>query len=166
MPEMTPTQTQAEPVPAESEAIAFPPPVILLGLLLVGGMLTWWLPLRLIPPALGIILGPLLILGGLYFMVTGMGAMEEADTGVRHSDPSTALVESGPFRYSRNPIYLGMALLMGGIGMASNSPWIVLLVGLFIWLLQWGVIGAEEEHMAKRFGASYDAYQKRVRRWL
>ncbi|MEL6188772.1 MAG: isoprenylcysteine carboxylmethyltransferase family protein [Myxococcota bacterium] len=167
MSEITPSDTPAESVPTETEeAVAFPPPLVLGALLLVGGLLTWWLPLRLIPTAIGVILGPLLILGGIFFMLAGIQTMEKAETGVRHADPSTALVEDGPFRYSRNPIYLGMALLMAGIGMAANSPWIVLLSGAFIWLLQWGVIGAEEEHMAKRFGPSYQGYKKRVRRWL
>jgi protein-S-isoprenylcysteine O-methyltransferase Ste14 len=80
--------------------------------------------------------------------------------------PATALVITGPYRFTRNPMYLGMAAMTVALGLFLNTWWpILLLVPVLIAVRQF-VIGPEERYLQRRFGAEYAAYMKRVRRWV
>ena len=85
---------------------------------------------------------------------------------MRPFEPSTALVEDGPFRFSRNPMHLGMVLVLAGafILLGSLSPLFVL--PAFVWLLHTRFVVREEAHMERHFGDCYLDYKRRVRRWL
>jgi protein-S-isoprenylcysteine O-methyltransferase Ste14 len=80
--------------------------------------------------------------------------------------PTPELIVGGPYRFSRNPIYLGMTLLQAGIGLALGNLWIVLLLAPVLFVLQRAVIEPEETYLARRFGEAYAGYRARVRRWL
>ena len=88
----------------------------------------------------------------------------------RHRGPpvraSTALVEDGPFRFTRNPMYLGLLLVLAGLFvlLGTVSPLIVL--PAFFWVLQPRFVVHEEAHMQTHFGTRYEDYRRRVRRWL
>ena len=79
---------------------------------------------------------------------------------------SSFLVRSGPFRFSRNPIYLGMVLILTGAALAlgSATPWLI--IPVFIWVIARQVIAGEERKLTAEFGAEYLEYCTRVRRWL
>lgn len=87
-------------------------------------------------------------------------------TTIKPGDVSSALVTDGPFRVSRNPIYLGMTSILVGtaIALGSLTPWLVLPV--FVWLVGYNVIPVEEAMLADVFGQSYADYCARVRRWI
>jgi protein-S-isoprenylcysteine O-methyltransferase Ste14 len=85
---------------------------------------------------------------------------------VQTRKPSTTIVEAGPYKYSRNPIYVGMALMLVGIGLAVGSAWTILMVVPFLAIIRTGVIAREERYLAAKFGADYDGYRSRVRRWV
>jgi protein-S-isoprenylcysteine O-methyltransferase Ste14 len=79
---------------------------------------------------------------------------------------STALALEGPYRFSRNPMYLSLLLLMAGIGLAANTPWPLLTLPIVVFVLRRGVIEYEERYLTAKFGEPYRAFMARVRRWI
>ncbi len=92
--------------------------------------------------------------------------MGRAGTSVAPGKPSTALVEDGPFQYSRNPLYLTLTAFYLGINLLRNNRWGVMLLPALLKALQIGVIEREEEYLRQRFGDDYRAFTERVPRWL
>jgi protein-S-isoprenylcysteine O-methyltransferase Ste14 len=108
----------------------------------------------------------ILIVGGLLFDGMAAGLFRRRGTAVEPWKPSTALVVEGPYRFSRNPIYLGFAVTFVGLAIAMDS-WVALLMLLpCIAVIDRFVIQREERYLAARFGANYAAYRQKVRRWL
>ncbi|MEL6751314.1 MAG: isoprenylcysteine carboxylmethyltransferase family protein [Pseudomonadota bacterium] len=85
---------------------------------------------------------------------------------IRPDRPATALITDGPFAFSRNPIYLANVLLTAGLGLALNNRWMLLGAALLWFALLDLCIKREEEHMAAKFGAAWQKYTLKVRRWL
>ena len=92
--------------------------------------------------------------------------MRRAGTNVNPRDPTTAIVVEGPFRFSRNPLYLSLILAYLGITLLVNALWPLLLLPPLLVVLHWGVIAREERYLEAKFGESYRVYKARVRRWL
>jgi protein-S-isoprenylcysteine O-methyltransferase Ste14 len=107
-----------------------------------------------------------LIIGGLLLSGVVMRVFGRAGTPVPPYRPATRLVTSGPYRYSRNPDYVGQTLLYVGIALVANSWWPLLLLPLVLVVVQRGVIEREERYLEARFGQEYRDYKVRVRRWL
>jgi len=80
--------------------------------------------------------------------------------------PDQALIASGVYKLSRNPMYLGMALLCLGIAMLFKSLVGIILIGVALVVIDRYVVAREEAYLARRFGAEYDAYRAKVRRWF
>jgi protein-S-isoprenylcysteine O-methyltransferase Ste14 len=80
--------------------------------------------------------------------------------------PSQALVTDGPYRLTRNPGYLGMALTYAGIAIACNAPWALVPLPAAIAVIDRGVIAREERYLTRKFGTPYEDYKRRVRRWI
>jgi protein-S-isoprenylcysteine O-methyltransferase Ste14 len=112
------------------------------------------------------ILGAVLFLGALFFARWGEKTMKEAGTNVRPDRPSTAIVDDGPFRYTRNPLYLSVATMFVGIAQMANSAWFLLLLVPMLLVLHFGVERREERYMEAKFAEPYRAYRARVRRYL
>jgi protein-S-isoprenylcysteine O-methyltransferase Ste14 len=145
------------------------PPLLFLAALVLGFALDRLLPLPLAHPELtsiGWTAGGALIVIGVAIMAAGIRNFSRADTPVPSNQEVRALVTAGIHGWSRNPIYVGMLLLYAGIGVASRSPWILILaLPLFI-ILRYGVVAREEAYLERRFGDGYRDYKARVRRWL
>ncbi len=92
--------------------------------------------------------------------------MRHADTPLNPTEPVKALVVEGPFSFSRNPVYLSMALLYAGIASMVNALWAMLLLPVALIVINRGVIDREEEYLERRFGEEYVSYKKKVRRWI
>jgi protein-S-isoprenylcysteine O-methyltransferase Ste14 len=90
----------------------------------------------------------------------------ERQTAVLGTGCARHLVTCGPFRYSRNPIYLGYTLLTLSIGPISGNAWFLPAALLAAIIAQWSVIRCEEQHLEQRFGFDYECYRRRTRRWL
>jgi protein-S-isoprenylcysteine O-methyltransferase Ste14 len=88
------------------------------------------------------------------------------ETGLLPGGPTTALIEEGPYRLSRNPLYVGLLALHLGIALVAPTVWALLFLPVAVVLLRWGAIRPEERFLHQRFGEPYDAYCRRVRRWL
>lgn len=107
-----------------------------------------------------------LILGGLLLDGMAAGLFRRLGTAVEPWKPSTALATDGPYRFSRNPIYVGFAITYAGLAIAMDSPIALLMLIPCLVVIDWAVIQKEEAYLARTFGAEYDAYRNRVRRWL
>jgi protein-S-isoprenylcysteine O-methyltransferase Ste14 len=107
-----------------------------------------------------------LILGGLLLDGMAAGLFRRLGTAVEPWKPSTALATDGPYRFSRNPIYVGFAVTYAGLAIAMDSPVALLMLIPCLVVIDWAVIRKEEAYLARTFGAEYEAYCNRVRRWL
>jgi protein-S-isoprenylcysteine O-methyltransferase Ste14 len=154
--------------PDAPNVITFPPLILLagLGLSLIARMV------RKAPLAPEGMAGPRKVLGGALIAAGCATAawsartFQQAGTDISPHQPATALVESGPFRYTRNPIYLGGSAVYTGITLLLNNLWGIVLLPVITTVLQRGVIEREEQHLHARFGDDYDDYTRRVPRWL
>ena len=84
--------------------------------------------------------------------------MHGADTTLRTDKPVSRLVQEGPFRYSRNPGYLSLAMLYGGIAILRNALWAILLLPLLLLMSQRYLIEREERYLERTFGKEYLAW--------
>ncbi len=91
--------------------------------------------------------------------------MHRGNASIPTNEPTNSLVFTGPFSFSRNPIYLGMVSLLLGVGIWANSLWFIGLAALAVVLLSWGVISREERYLERIFGEEYLTYKRQVRRW-
>ena len=92
--------------------------------------------------------------------------MRGADAPIRTDKPVPSLATSGPFRYTRNPGYLSLAMIYAGIAVRRNALWAILLLLAVLFVIQREVIGREERYLERKFGDEYLRYKGRVRRWL
>lgn len=150
---------------ADHPDVIAPPPLIYLGLLLGGLLLDWVLPLPRLPGGLRWAGLPVLAAGaglaGWFF-----AAMRRRGTPVDPYETPTAIVDDGPFQYTRNPAYAGMALIYSGISLLAGARWPWLFLPAALVTIQKGVIEREERYLEERFGDAYRDYRNRVRRWL
>ncbi len=145
------------------------PPLLYLACLIVGLVLDYVLPLPLTLPQSALVrwtAGGGLILLGAAIAAAGIRDFSRAATPVPTNQPVRALVTTGIHGWSRNPIYAGMFLLYAGIGLAAQSPWVVVLTLPLAITLRYGVVAREEAYLERRFGDPYRDYKARVRRWL
>jgi len=145
------------------------PPLLFLAALLIGLVSEWLRPLPFPVPGIDLvhwIIGGSLILTGLALAAAGIRNFLRAGTPVPTTEPTRALVTTGIHGWTRNPIYLGMFLIYGGIGVAVRSPWILMLTLPLAITIRYGVIAREEAYLEWRFGDAYRGYKGRVRRWL
>lgn len=145
------------------------PPYLFLAALLLGHVGDHFLPLPFVVPTIGAldeIVGACLIVIGLAIFVAGIRNFTRADTPVPTKMPARALVTTGIHGRTRNPIYVGMFLMCGGLALALRSPWTVLLMLPLAITMRYGVVAREEEYLERRFGADYRAYKHTVRRWF
>ncbi len=103
---------------------------------------------------------------GLGLGATAVAAQFRAGTTPDPTEPSTALVQSGPYRFTRNPIYLGMALIYSGMALLLNAVGGLALLPGMIYAFDRGIIHNEETYLEQRFGEEYLDYKKRVHRWI
>jgi protein-S-isoprenylcysteine O-methyltransferase Ste14 len=141
------------------------PPIWLLGCLAAAWGLSWAVPLGLFGAA-GAWAGWGLIVAGLALMGLAVLEMVRARTTVIPRRTASRLVTSGVFRLSRNPIYLGDALVLLGACLIFNSALGLIFVPAFIWIITKRFIEGEEAGLAREFGAEFDSWSAAVRRWV
>ena len=154
---MTPAGEARKPI--------YPPRYVLLSALLM-------LVLHFLVPIRQLVDGPVRLLGivpmaaGLAIVVWAAGLFDRAGTTIKPFEKSSVLVERGPYRLSRNPIYLCMVLSLAGLGVILGSLAPLLVVPAFAALIDRRFIRAEEAMLQQAFGSAYTDYKTRVRRWL
>lgn len=149
--------------------ILFPPPVISIAAPLLAVLLEFTAPIHIMPPAgtpwslaIGIVI--LLIAGTL--AVSAVRAFKAAETNIRPHQPALNIVKTGPYRFTRNPMYLGMVLFKTGIAFTFSLDWAILLAPL-VWIaLHFGVVLREEAYLTAKFGQTYTDFIQQTRRWF
>lgn len=141
-----------------------PPPLLYFTGLFIGYALDWIWPWRPFAQAMG--LGIVLIGVGLAIALWAVITFRRAKTPVNPARTPTQLVRQGPFRRSRNPIYLSMTVVSLGLAILLNDGWMMLWLIPVMITLHYGVILREEQFLEARFGSLYEDYQKTVPRWL
>lgn len=158
----------ADTSPSDAPQLGFPlPPLLFLSCLFAGGLLQFFRPLPFVPGLEASLCFALpLFAAAVLLGVSGLKTMKRAGTPHHPAATPRALVTSGPFRHSRNPLYLALLLVLTGFAFLLDSVWLVISVPLLLLLLNTLVVPREEATLAALFGAEYDGYRHRVRRWL
>jgi len=144
--------------------LARPPIVYLVSILAGFGLNAVW-PARMMPSAIEPIGGWLILLAVALFALS-VREFRRARTPIRTRKLVTVVITTGPYRFSRNPIYLSFTLLQLGLGVWANSAWLVGMLIPTLLLMSYGVIAREERYMAQKFGDEYLRYRASVRRWI
>jgi protein-S-isoprenylcysteine O-methyltransferase Ste14 len=152
--------------PPDHPGVLAPPPYLFLGALGFGMLLDRALPLPFVSKTLAQTTGAKAIVMGVGTFVWAFATMKRAGTHVDVCEPATAVVEDGPYAYSRNPIYLGLALTYAGIAVFRRAPITLGLLAPLLFVMERGVVEREERYLERKFGAKYTAYRSRVRRWI
>jgi len=150
----------------DNPGVIAPPPLIFLGGLLVGGLISGFFPVEILPRTLAVIAGISLAVAGLTIILTAIVQMRRAKTNVEPWKPTTAILDEGLYAVSRNPIYLAMALIYLGIAFLFNSFWFLPPLVLVLPAIHFGVILREEKYLERKFGDEYLNYKTSVRRWI
>jgi protein-S-isoprenylcysteine O-methyltransferase Ste14 len=138
------------------------------GLAVIAGLaLNWLVPLPFLPTDLPAgWLGALVFVLALTLFAWAIGTITRAGSNVPTKLPTTTIVESGPYRFTRNPIYLGMSIGLVGLAIALDNLWLLLMLVPFVLAIHYGVVAREEAYLERKFGDIYRSYRLRVRRWL
>jgi protein-S-isoprenylcysteine O-methyltransferase Ste14 len=159
-------RAHAVPLPEAANLGIARPPLVYLGSIVLGAVLHFAWPLSLLPnsPNAGFGAGLILLAVGLFLFA--VRTFRAAGTPVPGNRPTTAIVHSGPYRFSRNPIYLAFSLLQAGIALWVNSVWLFVTLLGAVTVMSLVVIPREERYLEARFPSEYSHYKASVRRWL
>ena len=141
------------------------PPIIFLFTILLGIALNRAWPLRFMPSTLRL-LGPLVTVCAVLLFLHSFREFRAAGTSVRGSQRTTAIVRAGPYRFSRNPIYLSFILLVLGLSVWLNNLWLVITLFPAVGFITMVVIPREERFLERNFRDQYSSYKAAVRRWF
>ena len=142
------------------------PPLIYAGALIAGLLAKTLFPSAFLPRKVARLIGLPLLGAGLGLFLSSLRTMHRAGTDVRTNKPTSSLIVEGPYRFTRNPIYLGFTLVYGGITALANSLPSALLLPFVLVVMRRGVIEREERYLERIFGEEYLRYKARVRRWI
>ena len=153
---------------AETAGVIAKPPVIYAGFLALGLVLDRVWPIDLPMPASDLrkVLGLSLVAIGAGLALWAFRQFVRAGTNLSTGKPTLAIVTHGVYRFSRNPIYIGLTLFYLGVALAAGSPWALILLIPTLAVMHAGVIFREERYLEHRFGTAYLDYKARVRRWF
>jgi protein-S-isoprenylcysteine O-methyltransferase Ste14 len=153
-------------VRSDSPGVWFPPPLWYALAVLVGVLLDRRWPLPIAAGPLTTIAGALFVVGWIAIAFSSISRFRRSKTSIVPIRPAEALVLSGPYRYTRNPMYVSLALLTIACGLFLATWWPLVLLVPTLAIVQQFVILPEERYLRRHFGVEYEVYTRRVRRWL
>jgi protein-S-isoprenylcysteine O-methyltransferase Ste14 len=143
------------------------PPIAWAVAVLAGLALNWLMPLPFVPAAVPAgWLGAMVFVLALALFAWAIVTITRAGSNVPTNLPTTTIAESGPYRLTRNPIYVGMFLGLIGLAIAFDNLWLLMMLVPFALVIRYGVVAREEAYLERKFGDVYRGYRSRVRRWL
>jgi protein-S-isoprenylcysteine O-methyltransferase Ste14 len=157
---------QASAIETDRSGVRIPPPLIYIAGFLVGVALELAFPIAALP--LAIVLAALIVGVAIWLALDGAAMLQfrRSGTSMVPMKPTTALVTSGPYRFTRNPMYVGMAALYAALALAVGVIWAIAVLPLVLLAIDRLVISREERYLERKFGDKYLQYRRRVRRWL
>jgi protein-S-isoprenylcysteine O-methyltransferase Ste14 len=152
---------------ADTAHVIIRPPLAWGLAVIVGLALDWLVPWPFLPPDMpaGWIGASVFVLA-LVLFAWAIATMTKAGSNVPTNRPTTTIVESGPYRFTRNPIYLSMFVGLVGLAIAFDGFWLLVMLVPFALVIRYGVVAREEAYLDRKFGDVYRGYRSRVRRWL
>jgi protein-S-isoprenylcysteine O-methyltransferase Ste14 len=152
---------------ADTAQVVVRPPIAWALAVLAGLALSWLMPLPFMPAALSAgWTGGVVFAAALALFAWAIVTMTRAGSNVPTNMPTRTIVDTGPYRFTRNPIYLAMFVGLVGLAMAFDSLWLLAVLVPFALVIRTGVVAREEAYLERKFGDVYRAYRSRVRRWL
>ena len=152
---------------ADTAQVIIRPPLAW-GLAIIAGLtLNWLVPLPFLPADL-----PAGWLGAMVFVLAvalfawAIVTMTRVGSNVPTNRPTTTIVEAGPYRFTRNPVYLGMFLGLIGLAIAFDNLWLLIMLVPFALVIRYAVVAREEAYLERKCSDIYHGYRSRVRRWL
>ncbi len=150
----------------DTPGVIAPPPLIYAVPLAIGLYFNRSNPLPVMPRRFAVPIGSALVLAAVILSIAAAIQFRRARTAMMPYKPTTAIIESGPFGMTRNPLYVGMTMAYVGIALIADTVWPLLLLPLALLMMHRGVIEREEHYLEQKFGDPYLRYKSRVRRWL
>jgi protein-S-isoprenylcysteine O-methyltransferase Ste14 len=150
----------------DNPGVRVPPPALYALAVLAGYLLNRRWPLSVNGGIGTIALAWGLTAASAALMASGVGTFRRWRTSIVPIRPATTLVISGPYRFTRNPMYVGLAALTVALGLFIDSWWPIVLLVPVLFAVRTFVIAPEERYLERRFGADYVRYKQRVRRWM
>jgi protein-S-isoprenylcysteine O-methyltransferase Ste14 len=151
---------------ADAPKVRVIPPLVYLAGLAIGHLANRWLQVDVVPVHVAWSVGGILVVLGLALIVAAMTNFTRAGTTIRPDRASSSLVVAGPYKYTRNPMYVGMAAAYLGLAIADRSLASLILLPVVLLVIRRAVIANEEAFLERRFGSAYTDYKAKVRRWL
>jgi len=155
--------------PRDNPGVIAPPPLLAATVIVLGLLLDWLLPAYVLTVLLTaterIVIGVVLMAAGAALAVPAIRAFRSAGTHVEPWKPALALATTGIYSYVRNPMYVGLTLLLVGLGIALASDWTLVMTVAFALTIHFGVVLREERYLEAKFGDEYRQYKARVPRY-
>jgi len=154
--------------PKNSAAIRIPPPLYFFACLGIGLLLEYLSPIHLASISLipRVVVGGTFILFSIYFALSGFVVLIKNRTPFDTAKATIKIVQEGPYRFSRNPLYLSLLLLLFGISVLIVSLWLLFTLPILYILFLFKAVKPEENYLSQKFGEEYLAYSSKVRRWI
>ena len=154
--------------PNDNAGIRIPPPLFFLACLGIGLLLEYLTPIHLVSVSIfpRVIIGGTFILVSIYFALGGFVVLINNKTPFDTAKSTIKIVQEGPYRISRNPLYLSLLLLLFGISVLIVSFWLLFTLPILYILFLIKAVKPEEDYLSKKFGEEYIAYSSKVRRWI
>jgi protein-S-isoprenylcysteine O-methyltransferase Ste14 len=154
---------------SDTAGVIAPPPLIALAALLLGLALDWLIPAYVLTVLLTfhvrIFLGVALLAAGCALPISARNTFIGIGTNVNPFEPARALATEGVYAYVRNPMYVGLAFIVTGLGIALASDWTLVMLVPAMLLMHFGVVAREERYLEAKFGDVYRQYKARVPRY-
>jgi protein-S-isoprenylcysteine O-methyltransferase Ste14 len=155
----------ADATPDHPDVIVFPP-LLFGGALGIGLVLQWVVPCHPLPTTAARLLGAIVLIASVGLGAWGQRAMRRAGTNLNPRQPTLVIVGEGPFRLTRNPLYLSLCGAYVAIALLADALWPLVLLVPVVLVAHFGIVRREERYLEAKFGATYLAYKARTRRWL
>ena len=153
----------------DTAGVVAPPPLIALATLLIGLALDWLLPAYVLIVLLSltqrIVIGLILVSAGAALAIAGGRSFHRVGTDVKPWKPSMRLATDGIYAWIRNPMYVGLAFIVGGLGIALASDWTLVMLVPAALIMHYGVVLREERYLEGKFGSAYRAFRAAVPRY-
>jgi len=158
--------TKSDPNNLDHADVRIPPPLIYVAGFVLGLALERFLPVLVLPKIPSRVAAVLCIAVGVTIAVWSVGLFHRERTSFVPIKPTTTLVIYGPYRFTRNPMYLGLVCVYLGIALWFGIFWALILLPAVMALIQRYVIIREEQYLERKFGGEYLKYKADVRRWI